>query len=60
MTKEFYHQYLTERALQQREKLHAMNPKKFHACEYLVRKHEQRGDKVLCVCVCVCVFQGVG
>jgi hypothetical protein len=30
-----------------REKLYVMNPIKFHATEYFLRFHEQRGDKVL-------------
>ena len=24
-----------------------MNPNKFRACEYLIRKHEKRGDKII-------------
>jgi superfamily II DNA or RNA helicase len=27
--------------------LYAMNPNKFRTCEYLIRLHEERGDKVL-------------
>ena len=27
--------------------LYAMNPNKFRACEYLMRFHEARGDKVI-------------
>ena len=26
--------------------LYAMNPNKFRTCEYLIRIHEKRGDKV--------------
>lgn len=38
--------YLNEKQLKQRL-LYVMNPNKFRACEYLIRVHEQRGDKVL-------------
>jgi DNA excision repair protein ERCC-3 len=47
MTHEFYEQYLKESSQQQRMKMQVMNPNKFRACEYLVRRHEHRGDKVM-------------
>jgi DNA excision repair protein ERCC-3 len=46
MTPEFYRSYLTTDANKQRL-LYAMNPNKFRTCEYLIRLHEERGDKVL-------------
>ncbi|KAJ2500727.1 DNA repair helicase RAD25 [Coemansia sp. RSA 1972] len=46
MTPEFYKAYLEE---QTRKKLLicVMNPNKFRACEYLIRFHTARGDKIL-------------
>ncbi|KAG9287713.1 hypothetical protein G9A89_004116 [Geosiphon pyriformis] len=46
MTPEFYRQYL-EVSSRKRMLLYAMNPKKFQACQYLIRFHEERGDKVI-------------
>ena len=46
MTAEFYTEYLRKDAMLQRL-LYAMNPAKFRACEYLMRFHEARGDKVI-------------
>jgi DNA excision repair protein ERCC-3 len=46
MTAEFYNEYLRTDAMLQRL-LYAMNPNKFRACEYLMRFHEARGDKVI-------------
>ena len=45
MTAEFYTEYLRKEPMIQRL-LYAMNPTKFRCCEYLMRFHEQRGDKV--------------
>jgi superfamily II DNA or RNA helicase len=46
MTTEFYREYL--KASEARGKLlYACNPAKFRACEYLMRYHEARGDKVI-------------
>ena len=46
MTAEFYGEYL--RTSQQLQRLlYAMNPNKFRACEYLMRYHEERGDKII-------------
>jgi DNA excision repair protein ERCC-3 len=46
MTPEFYREYLRE---QSRKKilLYVMNPNKFLACEYLIKYHEKRGDKII-------------
>ncbi|GAB5372390.1 hypothetical protein AAMO2058_001661000 [Amorphochlora amoebiformis] len=46
MTPEFYQAYLRANAHKQRL-LYWMNPNKFKACEFLIRYHENRGDKVL-------------
>ena len=46
MTAEFYRTYLQESANRQRL-LYVMNPNKFRTCQYLIRQHERRGDKVL-------------
>lgn len=46
MTKEFYREYLASTP-QRRKLLYAMNPNKFRMCQYLVRFHEERGDKVI-------------
>lgn len=46
MTAEFYTEYLRKEPMIQRL-LYAMNPTKFRCCEYLMRFHEQRGDKVI-------------
>lgn len=46
MTPEFYREYLTETS-RKRTLLYVMNPKKFQACQYLIRYHEERGDKII-------------
>lgn len=46
MTKEFYREYLSSTP-RRRKLLYAMNPNKFRMCEYLVRFHEDRGDKII-------------
>ncbi|KAL1529660.1 hypothetical protein AB1Y20_000601 [Prymnesium parvum] len=46
MTPEFYREYLKASKAHQRL-LYAMNPNKFRSCEYLIRFHEARGDKVI-------------
>jgi len=46
MTPEFYREYLSASARVQRL-LYAMNPNKFRSCEFLMRSHEERGDKVI-------------
>ncbi|CAG8576083.1 11702_t:CDS:10, partial [Diversispora eburnea] len=46
MTSEFYAEYL-KASSRKRMLLYAMNPNKFQACEFLIRYHEDRGDKVI-------------
>jgi len=46
MTPEFYREYLNCRS-RKRILIYVMNPNKFRACEYLVRYHEKRKDKVI-------------
>jgi len=46
MTPEFYREYLKASVAMGRM-LYVMNPNKFRACEYLMRFHEDRGDKVI-------------
>jgi DNA excision repair protein ERCC-3 len=46
MTAEFFSEYLRQPVATGRL-LYAMNPNKFRACEYLMRFHEARGDKVI-------------
>jgi sulfur transfer complex TusBCD TusB component (DsrH family) len=46
MTPEFYAEYLLENT-RKRTLLYVMNPKKFQACQYLIRYHEERGDKII-------------
>lgn len=46
MTPEFYHEYLREQS-RKRALLYCMNPHKFQACQYLIKYHEDRGDKII-------------
>ncbi|KAI8065782.1 P-loop containing nucleoside triphosphate hydrolase protein [Gongronella butleri] len=46
MTPEFYKEYLYENN-RKRTLLYVMNPKKFQACQYLIKYHEARGDKII-------------
>lgn len=46
MTAEFYAAYLSS-TLHKQLLLYVMNPNKFRHCEYLIRLHESKGDKVL-------------
>ena len=46
MTPEFYREYLKEQS-RKRMLLYCMNPRKFQACQFLIRFHEQRGDKII-------------
>lgn len=46
MTPEFYAEYLLENS-RKRTLLYVMNPRKFQACQYLIRYHEERGDKII-------------
>ncbi|EAL67966.1 transcription factor IIH subunit [Dictyostelium discoideum AX4] len=47
MTAEFYKEYLINDSQGKKKLLYTMNPNKFRACEYLIRFHEQRGDKII-------------
>lgn len=46
MTPEFYREYLREKS-RRRMLLYSMNPNKFQACQFLIKYHEQRGDKII-------------
>jgi superfamily II DNA or RNA helicase len=46
MTPEFYAEYLRTKS-RKRILLHALNPNKFQACQYLIHYHESRGDKII-------------
>ncbi|KAH7884672.1 P-loop containing nucleoside triphosphate hydrolase protein [Phlebopus sp. FC_14] len=46
MTPEFYREYLREQS-RKRMLLYCMNPKKFQACQFLIKFHEGRGDKII-------------
>jgi len=47
MTAEFYAEYLHTGSATKRMLLYAMNPNKFRACQFLIRFHERRGDKII-------------
>ena len=48
MTAEFYREYVRKGISKRRQELlYILNPRKFRACEYLVKYHEKRGDKVI-------------
>ncbi|KXJ10571.1 TFIIH basal transcription factor complex helicase XPB subunit [Exaiptasia diaphana] len=46
MSPEFYSEYLAIRT-RKRKLLYVMNPNKFRCCEFLIRYHERRNDKVI-------------
>ncbi|CAG8593840.1 6390_t:CDS:10 [Acaulospora morrowiae] len=46
MTPEFYAEYLKAPS-RRRNLLYAMNPNKIQACQYLIKYHENRGDKII-------------
>lgn len=46
MTPEFYREYLRTTS-RKRILLHAMNPFKIQACQFLINYHENRGDKII-------------
>lgn len=46
MTAEFYKEYLTQPPRKKRI-LSIMNPTKIQICQYLIEKHEKRGDKII-------------
>jgi len=46
MSTEFYEQYL-QANVRDRPLFCVMNPSKFQACQYLIKYHEKRGDKII-------------
>jgi hypothetical protein len=46
MTPEFYREYLREQS-RKRMLLYCMNPRKLQACQFLIKYHEDRGDKII-------------
>lgn len=46
MPAEFYAEYLRQEN-RKRMLLYCMNPQKFQACQYLIKYHEDRGDKII-------------
>lgn len=46
MTVEFYQEYLSA-TIRKKQLLFTMNPRKIQACQYLIKFHEQRGDKII-------------
>jgi DNA excision repair protein ERCC-3 len=46
MTPEFYSEYLKIRT-RRKKLLYVMNPNKFRACQFLMKHHEQRNDKII-------------
>ncbi|KAH8757708.1 P-loop containing nucleoside triphosphate hydrolase protein [Diaporthe sp. PMI_573] len=46
MTTEFYDQYLAAPS-RKRSLFYVMNPSKIQACQYLIKYHEERGDKII-------------
>ena len=46
MTPEFYREYLREQT-RKRTLLYCMNPNKLQACQFLIKYHEDRGDKII-------------
>lgn len=46
MTPEFYREYLRE-ASRRKMLLYCMNPNKFQAAQFLIKYHEDRGDKII-------------
>ncbi|GJZ34976.1 general transcription and DNA repair factor IIH helicase subunit XPB1 [Tanacetum coccineum] len=47
MTKHFLSEYLKKQNYKRKQALSLMNPNKIRACEYLIRLHEERGDKIV-------------
>ena len=47
MAPAFYKTYLESQNFRDKERWSVMNPNKFRTCEFLIRYHEQRGDKIL-------------
>ena len=48
MTAEFYREYLNPDLPRRKQQLlYILNPTKFRMCEYLMKFHEERGDKII-------------
>jgi len=47
MSPEFYREYLINPSAGKKKLLYVMNPIKFRSCEFLIRFHEARGDKII-------------
>jgi DNA excision repair protein ERCC-3 len=47
MTTEFYSEYLKAPTPNKKALLFTMNPRKFQACQFLIKYHEKRGDKII-------------
>jgi DNA excision repair protein ERCC-3 len=47
MTIEFYRAYLEFKQASRQQLLYTMNPRKFQACQFLIKYHEDRGDKII-------------
>ena len=50
MTQPFWSAYLSTSSAFVQRSLYTANPRKLTACEYLIRLHEQRGDKIIVFC----------
>ena len=46
MTPEFYTEYLNASS-RAKTLMYCMNPRKFQACQFLIKYHEERGDKII-------------
>jgi len=47
MTKQYFEAYLGENHHYKKQALWVSNPNKLMACEYLIKYHEKRGDKII-------------
>lgn len=47
MAPEFYREYLDTESNGRKTLLYVMNPIKFQYCQFLIKHHEQRGDKII-------------
>lgn len=50
MPRQFWSAYLSTTSAIIQRSLYTANPRKLTACEYLIRLHEQRGDKIIVFC----------
>ncbi|KAF7682834.1 General transcription and DNA repair factor IIH helicase subunit XPB [Astathelohania contejeani] len=56
MTAEFYREYLLQNN-RRRRVISIMNPTKMQICEYLINRHEKRGDKIIVFSDNVCALK---